>query len=206
MLIGIDLDNTIIRYDNSLHKIALEQGLIDSSILRVKRAIRDEVRAKFGDEEWQKLQIAIYGSAINRAELMPGVWNFLHKIRLSGHSFVIVSHKTQYPNYGNSRIDLRKAALDFLDKNKFFSDIELGLQVDDVYFLSTRKQKVQKIKELGCKVFIDDLEEVFTDPDFDPQVKMFLFSPDTADRDFKSGVIFTSFEQLGDSFFIKNGG
>lgn len=176
MLIGIDLDNTIVRYDNSLHGIALERGLISSATPKTKRIIRDEVRAVHGDIEWQKLQIAIYGTQINRAQLMDGVWNFLRELKRHAIKFSIVSHKTRYPNYGDNRVDLRAAAIKFLTQHNFFARSGLGLSENDIFFLSTRAEKVAAIRKLNCSIFIDDLKELYLEPDFPDQITKILFS------------------------------
>ncbi|WP_320172149.1 hypothetical protein [Maridesulfovibrio sp.] len=201
MLIGIDLDNTIIRYDGLLHKIALERGLIGSEIPENKRAVRDEVRSKFNDEEWQKLQIAIYGEQIFRAELMPGVWNFLSELKVRSWPFKIISHKTRFPNYGSPKIDLREAAMEFLAGNDFFAESGLGMVPDDVWFLPTRVDKINKIKELRCDVFIDDLVEVFDDDHFPEEIIAILFSAESGRKDFTKGKVFSSFDQIGSFLF-----
>jgi hypothetical protein len=46
----------------------------------------------------------------------------------------------------------------------------------DVYFESTRAEKLARIAELALTHFIDDLEEVLTDPDFPPDVERILFA------------------------------
>ena len=38
--LGIDFDNTIVKYDNLFYRVALEKGLIDTSIGRSKKEIR----------------------------------------------------------------------------------------------------------------------------------------------------------------------
>ncbi|MBI9109616.1 hypothetical protein [Maridesulfovibrio ferrireducens] len=202
MLIGFDLDNTIIRYDKSLHKIALERGLIQKNVPMLKRSIRDEVRRLHGDEEWQKLQVAIYGTEIDKAELMSGVWDCLLTLKQAGHSFQIVSHKTRYPNYGQLKIDLRKCALNFLTEANFFSNDTLSMSVNDMFFLSTREEKVRKIAELGHHYFIDDLEEVFTEPLFPDNVHKILFSPEKDGHKLPGCSVFSTFEEIS-NFIVK---
>ena len=176
MLIGIDLDNTIIRYDKALHGIALERGLISAKTPAIKQVIRDKVRAKHGEIEWQKLQIAIYGTNIERAELMSGVWDFLLCLKESGIEFKIVSHKTRYPNHGESKVDLRTAAMNFLEQKRFFDSNGLGMAPKDVFFLSTRTEKIRTIHELRCSLFIDDLKELYLEPDFPKETTRILLS------------------------------
>lgn len=201
MRVGIDLDNTIISYDKLFHKISLSRGLISSHILPKKRSIRDEIRRLHGDEEWQKLQVEVYGNSIGEAELMTGVYDFLASLKLAGHSFQIVSHKTRFPNYGNSSVDLRKRALYFLSENGFFSEKGLSMSIEDVFFLSTRSDKVKKIAELNHLIFIDDLEEVFNDPDFPRGVTKVLFSQEVAGSFLPDVTVFSSFEKIGKYVF-----
>ncbi|NDV23225.1 hypothetical protein [Desulfovibrio sp. JC022] len=179
MNIGIDLDNTIICYDNTLHGIALERGLISGETPKIKRIIRDEVRSKHSEFEWQKLQIAIYGTHMERAELMNGVWNFLIGLKERGIKFKIISHKTRYPNYGDCKVDLRAAAMEFLRQHDFFAESGLGLTEKDVFFLSTRAEKIETIREHKCSLFIDDLKELFLEPDFPAQTSKILFSSES---------------------------
>ncbi|TIH17286.1 hypothetical protein D0S45_06400 [Marinifilum sp. JC120] len=206
MLVGIDLDNTIICYDNALHGIALERGLISSDTPKIKRIIRDEVRAEHGEIEWQKLQVAIYGTHMQRAELMDGVWDFLLGLKERGIKFQIVSHKTRYPNYGENKINLRAAAMDFLQQHNFFAESGLGLTEDDVFFLSTRAEKIATIRELNCFLFIDDLKEFFLEPDFPKQTAKILISSEL-NIDRLDMTILPDFAQISEfvSTGIKNG-
>ena len=44
MHIGIDFDNTIVTYDNVFYEHAVKLGLIDKSVSKNKKQIRDEIR------------------------------------------------------------------------------------------------------------------------------------------------------------------
>ncbi len=201
MSVGIDIDNTIICYDNVLHKVACDMGFIAPSLLVDKQTIRNVVRKSHGDEAWQKLQVEIYGVSIEKADLSEGVWDFLMSLKSRGIPFQLVSHKTQYPNYGDVKVDLRKAALKFLENNNFFSNAGLGLSLSDVFFLSTRMDKVAKIKDLGHRFFIDDLEEVFAEPDFPKGVHKLLYSPKVKSCCLADVKSFSSFEEVRSYFF-----
>ena len=56
MLIGLDFDNTIVRYDRLFHRLRRERGLIPDHLPVSKRAIRDHLRASGREEEWTELQ------------------------------------------------------------------------------------------------------------------------------------------------------
>ncbi|OEU66066.1 MAG: hypothetical protein BA863_16385 [Desulfovibrio sp. S3730MH75] len=205
MIVGIDLDNTIVKYDTSLYNLAVERGLVSTGISKNKRVIRDAVRDLYGDEEWQKLQLAIYGDSIEDAELMPSVWSFLRELKKHGHTFMIVSHKTKYPNYGDTKVNLRSCALRFLEKNNFFSENGLCMSREDVFFLSTREEKVKMIKELNIDLFIDDLEEVFQDSHFPVGVKKVLFSFEKAERRLPGAVVLSSFNEISEYVLERDG-
>lgn len=182
MKIGIDLDNTIIRYDGLLHRLALAEGFIQASMPVNKQAIRDHVRSAHGEAAWQGLQLALYGTAIENACLFDGVWDFLLCLRRRGIPFHIVSHKTRFPNSGSQKVDLRLKALEFLDSHGFFRADGLGMPSENVLFCSRRAEKVAAIARLGHTAFIDDLEEVFLEPGFPAGTRKILFSSASSSR------------------------
>jgi hypothetical protein len=174
MIIGIDLDNTIVRYDVLMREVALSLGLVSEETPAEKLTIRDKIRAsKAGDIGWQKVQGLVYGPNMNRASLIEGVKDFFYLSRKRKAKLFIVSHKTQYAGYDPTHTDLRKSALNWLEINGFFS--ELGLSKERIFFESTRAEKVTRIKELGCTLFIDDLIEVFLEPHFPESTQKLLF-------------------------------
>ena len=177
MNVGIDLDNTIIRYDGLLRRLALAQGRVPASMPENKQAIRDHVRQRHGETAWRELQARLYGEAVAEAELHDGVWDFLAELRRRGLPFQIVSHKTRRPAAGDQTVDLRQKAMEFLEAKGFFRADGLGMDRRDVHFCDTRADKTAAIARLGHTVFIDDLEEVFLDPGFPPGVLKILFSP-----------------------------
>ncbi len=176
MLIGIDFDNTIITYDAVFRVVARRRGLIGEDFRgEGKQAIRDHIRRlPDGEIAWQKLQGEVYGKGIAEAAMFPGVAAFLARCRAAGLPVAIVSHKTEYGHYDPHRVNLRQAALDWMTRQGFFSD--LAVPRERVFFESTRADKLGRIASLSCTHFIDDLEEVLTDPGFPPGVERILFS------------------------------
>lgn len=201
MTVGIDIDNTIICYDSVLHSVASDLGLIDASMLVDKQTIRNAVRESHSDEVWQQLQVEIYGFSIDKACLTEGVWGFLMGLKSRKIPFQLVSHKTQFPNFGDVKVDLRKAAVRFLEKNKFFDSDGLALSMSDVFFLSTREEKVNQIAALGHTVFIDDLEEVFAESAFPVNVHKLLYSPKGVLCSLDGVETFSSFDAIGTHCF-----
>lgn len=172
-LIGIDLDNTIIDYDALFVSAARDLGLLPASVVvRDKTRVRNALRARPGGElDWQRLQAEVYGPRIQEARLMAGVETFFERCRATGRDFRIISHKTRRAaaDTTGAGTDLHEAARGFLRAR----DIDPGRAV----FEETRAGKLARIRALGCAVFIDDLEEVFAEPEFPPGVDRVLFDP-----------------------------
>jgi hypothetical protein len=179
--IGIDFDNTIAGLDAVFVQTAKHMGLVDFGFYGHKRKLRDTIRClPDGEVKWQRLQGRVYGAGMASAELFDGAGTFLRHCRIGGQKVSIVSHKTEYGHYDHERVNLRKAALDWMTTQGFFSADGLGIRPEDVYFEATREDKLKRIGSLECEVFIDDLEEVLIDPDFPKGVQRVLFS-ETAD-------------------------
>jgi hypothetical protein len=177
MRIGIDFDNTVITYDDVFLAAAKERGLIDASFQGGKQAVRDAIRLlPDGELAWQRLQGHVYGQGIGKAAMFEGVHDFLRRCRREGQPIVIVSHKTEYGHHDPTRVNLRQAALGWMRENGVIGASEYAVPADSVFFESTRAEKLARIAALGCTHFIDDLEEVLTDPDFPPGVTRILFS------------------------------
>lgn len=175
MKIGVDFDNTIVCYDNIFHTIAVEKGIIPSSVEPIKEEVRNYLR-KIGKEElWTELQGFVYGPAIIRAPAFEGVKEFFVHCRKNNIKAVIISHKTKEPFLG-PKYDLHKYALDWFDKNGFF-DAEIGLAKEDVFLELTKEAKAERIEKEGCTHFIDDLPELFSEKFFPEKVSKILFDP-----------------------------
>ena len=85
----------------------------------------------------------------------------LNELNENGIQMVIVSHKTRTP-YMGPPYDLHKAAWNWLDKYKFFSDVGLKWERSQVYFEETKHTKISRIKTLECSHYIDDLPKFWS--------------------------------------------
>lgn len=176
MLIGIDFDNTIVSYDELMRSIARGWGLCNGAVGMSKKQIRDMMRRlPDGEVLWQRVQIAAYGLRMHEATPSEGVKDFLALCRQRGIPVRIVSHKTVRPNLGASDVDLRIAAMNWLDQGGFFSP-GIGIDRQHVYFESSRAEKISRIEHLGITHFIDDLEETFDEHAFPSGVTKILYS------------------------------
>ena len=176
--VGVDFDNTIVSYDELMHSTAVAWGLVDADEPRHKRNIRDRLRQlPNGEDHWRRLQTFAYGEGMARATPMPGVMDFFAYCRRLALPIWIVSHKTEFNNFGPPSVNLRRAALNWLEAQGFFDEPVTGLTDQNVFFEATREEKVAKIDSLGLSLFVDDLEETFREPGFPTGVTKIHYLP-----------------------------
>ncbi len=175
--IGLDFDNTIICYDAVFAHAAVQRGLLPAGFRGSKQSVRDAIRQNpEGDLAWQGLQGYVYGKGIGAARPFTGVDRFLRRAQAAGAHLSIVSHKTEHGHFDPDRINLRTAALGWMEAQQFFAADGFALERRDIHFAATRDEKIARIAELRCDTFVDDLEEVFLDPQFPDDVTKILFS------------------------------
>lgn len=174
MRIGIDFDNTIICYDDVFSYLAKSWNLLPTDFQGSKRAIRDAIWKAHDDLAWQKLQGKAYGEFIHHAKPFAGCKEFLTECQKHPQiELFIVSHKTEFGHFDEKKISLRDASRLWLREHGLLDFIK----EKNVYFETTRDEKIARIQSLQCTHFIDDLPEVLTSPLF-PNIKRFLFQPD----------------------------
>jgi len=169
--IGIDFDNTIVDY-----RPVFLAAMPDAALS--KAGIRDTLRAlPDGEAAWQRLQAHAYGTGIAQAPAFEGLDSFLQMARQRGARLYIVSHKSRFAAAAPQGPDLREAAHAWLASRK--------IEVDGVFFESTRKEKLARIQVLDLTHFIDDLEDVLTDAAFPNTTRPIHFrdSWETVQRD-----------------------
>ena len=174
MIIGVDLDNTIVSYDKLIYSAAFKKGLIPKDIGSTKKEIRDYLRKIGKEDDWTELQGYIYGPGILEAKPFLGVLDFFKNCKKQDIKVYIISHKTKYPFLGE-KYDLHEYAKKWIEKQGFHNQ-EIRLPKDNVFLELTKEDKIKRIKELKCTHFIDDLPEFLAEPDF-PNIQKILFDP-----------------------------
>ena len=202
MKIGIDFDNTLISYHDLFYKLAKDRNLVPDNFPKNKTMIRNLVRSlSDGEVLWQRLQALAYGPEIAGAVLPDGIKNFFSVCKEKGLEPVIVSHKTCYAKQDEGNIDLRRHALEWMQSQSFFERNGFGLKKQNVYFESTREEKVNRIKVLQCTHFIDDLIELFQEPDFPDDVIKILYLTENDSASFEGIKIFSSWFDIKEYLF-----
>lgn len=175
MRVGLDFDNTIVSYDALFHKIALEKGLITDSNLISKISVREHLRQAGKEYEWTKMQGEVYGARMNEAQAYPGILRFIEELKIHGHSVYIVSHKSRFP-YAGPLYDLQLAAAQWVKENLVLDGVLL-VPNENIFFETTKNNKIKRIASLKFDLFVDDLLDIFLDEEFPKDVRGFLFDP-----------------------------
>jgi len=178
MRLGVDLDNTLVCYDEAFLNFAREQQLVPEDWRGNKRQVRKYLREQSGDDEaWQRLQGQVYGKEIGKARLFPGVYRFLWRCKSRGIIVDVISHKSEFGHFDQSRTPLRASAIGFLEKAGIFCRSEKSL-INSVEFCSTREEKIASIARAQFDWFVDDLPEILDDAEFPQNTVKFGYSPD----------------------------
>jgi hypothetical protein len=201
--IGIDFDNTIVCYDEVFVRTAKAERLIPQDFRGGKAIVRDFIRRlSDGEEKWQRLQGRVYGDQMDGAVLFAGVAQFLSRCRERTDTRVfIVSHKTEFGHFDASGINLREVARAWMTKHRFFEKDGFTLSNDALYFEPTRDQKIERIEQLGCTHFIDDLEEVFGHSRFPAGVRRILFRNGRSDIPAVTYDVCTDWQEIEEIVF-----
>lgn len=172
-LIGLDFDNTIVCYDQAIERLAEQLLVLPPDIPRTKLGLRDYLRREGRESEWTVFQGTLYGPGMCHAQAFSGAIETLQRLKTEGHRLVIVSHRSRHP-YAGPCHDLHAAARQWVSARLQ----PAGLFTDDaVHFLETRQEKIATIVRLGCDLFLDDLPEVLSAPDFPARKAGVLFDP-----------------------------
>ncbi len=198
MKIGIDFDNTIISYEKLFYDTALEKGLIIKEIKPTKISVRNFLRSRNQDYIFTGIQAEVYGPLIKKAKAFPNIQNTLNRFSQE-HEFFIVSHKTRNPYIG-PKYNLHKYASDWLKSKSLHPSIE-NSPIKELYFEETIDKKIERIEQLKCDFFIDDLPKVLKL--LKKEITPILFDPNYENLDnFPRKYTMNNWEQLCD--FIKN--
>jgi len=152
MLIGVDLDNTILNHRTSLIAISRLMGL--ENVGPTKTSLKKAIIDRFGDAHWTFAQALIYGPLSMEAEVYSGFYDFLERMHELEHQVCIVSHRTEKAS-GDERINLKNYARLAVDRllGEYSSKYS-------VYTENTIEEKLRTINRLNCDVFVDDLPHV----------------------------------------------
>ena len=195
MKIGVDLDNTIICYDDVFLTAARDLELIPFDLVADKNEIRARIRdLPNGVRIWMALQGKVYGSLISKARLYSGVLRVLWRCQVRGYQVVVVSHKTKFGHFDENAIPLREAAIEFLMTNGLHQKEPL-VPIENVSFFATREAKLAYINSQNFDWFIDDLPEILDSPAIPKETRKLGFCP-TGSQAFRVADVATSWAEI----------
>ena len=193
LLLGLDFDNTLISYDQLFYRVALDKALVPEETLQKKNAVRDYLRQQGREEDWIRLQGEVYGSRILEAKPYQGMLEVINSFSSKRVPMRIVSHKTLTPYLGEPW-DLHAAARSWLAQQRIHDVNNMIFSEEQVFFELTKESKVERIVELGCTHYVDDLPEILQMiPD---HVEKILFSPDEAPEKHPDWTVMQSWYEL----------
>lgn len=164
--IGIDLDNTIIDYQNSFKKYLKERKIYLKVINKNKIKQICDNNPKI--ESWTKAQEEIYGKYISSAKPFKYFKKF-EKFALSNNiKLYIVSHKTKYSQF-SKKYNLHYSSNNWLKKN-------INKNKYKIFYVDSVVNKIKKIQKIKPNYFIDDLIKIFKCKQFPKKVKKIYFS------------------------------
>tara|TARA_B100001250_G_C19764080_1_gene773856 strand:- start:25 stop:1509 length:1485 start_codon:yes stop_codon:yes gene_type:complete len=170
MIVGIDLDNTIINYENSFKKIANSEN-----IKIIQKFSKDYIKKKIKEKSnaaWTIIQGKIYGEKILEANLFKDFKKFLNFAQKNKIKLVIISHRTKYPIKGKKK-NLHLCAKKFIDKNIGKKKFKIK---KNLFFEINLNNKINRIKNNDCDYFIDDLPKVLNNKNFPKSTEGLLFN------------------------------
>ena len=138
---------------------------------------------------------------MHEADLIPGVREFFQTCIKNGIQTYIISHKTEYANFDEVGINLREAALNWMTQQGVFEASGFGLVKANVFFGTTRLEKIVHIENLGCTHFIDDLEEMFIEAAFPAEIEKILYVPHGQHASLPGIRTARSWQEINDFFF-----
>ena len=176
MRIGFDFDNTIVSYDALFHQLAVEEGLVPATFPVNKLAIRDFLRTENKENLWTAMQGTVYGARMSEAKIFTDVISAMSKLKNQGHTLAIVSHKTQYPYLG-PQYDLHEAAHRWIRDTLHIENAPL-IDPNHIFFEVTKENKIARISDFNCDIFLDDLPEILLADTFPANTARLLFDPE----------------------------
>ncbi len=177
MIIGIDFDNTIVDYTGVFHAVALELDWIPANIGHSKTEVKQYFIENDMEIKWTELQGLVYGKYIHHAKPYPDCLAVLQQLKKTGAQLYLISHKTKFPFIG-AKVDLHSCAVNWLIKHGFLQAANAPFSATDIHFNEKKEDKIKRIADLSCHVFIDDLPEILNDRLFPSACTGVLFSPD----------------------------
>ena len=152
--IGVDLDNTVVVYNELILDICYEEGIKIPPDLFTKEAISDFLKATGRNKEWTDIQALIYGPEMCRAKLAPGFSEFSALVFKTNSKLTLISNRSYYAAHDTEeKYNLHSCAKNWIEKN-------LPCTFESVNFENSTGNKIRLASASNLDYFIDDLDEM----------------------------------------------
>jgi hypothetical protein len=128
------------------------------------------------DLKWQEFQSILYTKGLEFAKVAPGLIDLLKYCKKINLEIFIISHKTEKTPKIFGHMDLRTPALSWLEDHKITPNY---IKYENIIFCDTKESKINKINELNCDLYIDDLDEIIGSTKLKNEISKILFSYDS---------------------------
>ena len=96
-VLGLDFDNTLIRYDDVFYNVAIKKDLIPSFVSPDKQSVKQYLIENGRQDDWTELQGEVYGPRISEATVFDGALEIIQSLSNVGVEICLISHKTRTP-------------------------------------------------------------------------------------------------------------
>lgn len=151
MILGLDIDNTVIDYSPAVQALAPRFGIQGAQTHPDAKNMLAAVDAS--DLAWQAFQAALYTEGLQYATPAPGLFAFLEVVAAHCGTVFLASHKTATTQSRFGSQDLRTRTLDWLSCHKI---TDLISHPAGVQFFGREADKIEHIRHLKPSIFVDD--------------------------------------------------
>ena len=150
MKVAIDIDHTILCYDDLLKEAANLENVEDP--FSNKEELKKIIEEKYDwPQKWINIQGHLYGKLIHKAPLKNGAYDCLNELK-EEITIELVSHKSLKSLCG--RYELQAEAV------KRLTDLGVTELIKDIKFFETKREKLDYLNKSSFNIVIDDLSEI----------------------------------------------
>lgn len=187
--IGIDLDNTIINYNESFKKYLKDHKIYLKKINKEEIKVLSNNHSKI--KNWTEVQEEIYGNYIKFAKLFTHFKDFEKFAIKKKIQLFIISHKTKHSQF-SKKYNLHKQSNIWLKRN-------INKKKYKIVYTNTINEKIKKIIQIKPDYFVDDLIKIFKDKNFPKNITKIYFSQNKN----KTTLSFDNWKQIK-NYIIEN--
>ena len=93
MIVGIDLDNTIINYDNCFRKLAKNHSINFKEKKNLKNYVKNQIIKKFSENYWTEMQGKVYGGLLKFAKINYQFIEFIKFLKKKISKYILLVTK-----------------------------------------------------------------------------------------------------------------